>query len=262
MNTVVRNLCQQGNLIRVLGLILFNCFLPGAVYANSSTSNVGGAVVQSGTANFEARLGFSEDDDNDSDDNRFRMRQHLDYGFNDWYAFRLLLSQDETAGDNLEHQSVGFENRFQLFNAEEHGFNGGFRIIYSQSDGDKTPNSFNFRVIGEKMVTQQLEFVHNSFLIHEIGADAVGGIKLQLRNRLLYHTSYRGEIIDDIRIGVDFYNDFDRLNDLNGYENQNHQIGPAARLVFDNKYLQIGYRKGISANAIEDNFSLFLGVNF
>ncbi|MCI5049148.1 MAG: hypothetical protein MRY32_02280, partial [Rickettsiales bacterium] len=66
-----------------------------------------------------------------------------------------------------------------------------------------------------------------------------------------------------LSIGVEMFNDFGRLRDLSGYDNQDHQFGPVIKGSFTDKvYFQAGYRAGISQNGTDHLAKFFIGMHY
>lgn len=249
--------------IPFLTAILF--ILPTLTLAGSPVSNVGTAKVTEGKANVEARIGFSQDDNNGSNDERLRIREHFDYGFNDWYAMRLVVAQDKRRGDSLQHSGIGIENRFQLIEKRNHGFDAGFRLIYTHADGDKTPHEVDLRVMANVPFGEDEQWMWrtDSAWEHDVGENAESGISLGLRNQVTYKIIPESSSINNLQYGVEMFNSFGRLKNLNGYSNQDHQIGPVMKADFSNgAFVQAGYRTGISKSATDHLVKLFLGARF
>lgn len=238
--------------------------LPYHVSAASPVSNVGTSKVDAGALSVEQRMGYTLDESGDSSHQRFRMRQHLDYGWNGWYATRFVVEQNKLDGDNLEYANVSVENRFQLFEKNSDGWDGGFRLIYGHRDGDKTPHEIDIRLMAGVPLNDQWEWRHNTVLEHDIGENSRSGIMLELRNQITHKTEFTNDYgISYIRLGAEMFNDFGRLNELSGYSNQEHQFGPVTKISFDNgAYVQAGYRAGISQDSADHLFKIFIGRNF
>ncbi|MCI5049687.1 MAG: hypothetical protein MRY32_05080, partial [Rickettsiales bacterium] len=151
--------------ICLIGLIA----LPVLAFASSPLGNVGTAVVNDGAISYEARIGYTEDNDSTANDQRIQLREHIDVGLNDWYAFRLVAVQDKRHGDNLEHAAAILENRIQLIERRESGWDGGVRLIYVHRDGDKTPHEIDLRWMMQVPFGDGWEWRHNTVLEHDIG---------------------------------------------------------------------------------------------
>lgn len=233
-------------------------------HAGSPTSNVGSTKVDKGVLYLDSRFGFTLAEDSGSNDSRLRLRQHVDYGFTDWYAFRILTAQDKRRGDNLEHSSFTLENRFQFIERSKHGWDGGVRLLYSHSDGDKTPHELDFRLMAQVPFgrDKKWEYRHNTIFEHDIGPDSRHGIILELRQKISKSVT-PPPYLKSLRFGIEMFNDFGRLRDTQGFNSQDHQIGPLLKASFKNGvYLQTGYRTAFSDDGTDHVIKLFLGRKF
>jgi len=235
-----------------------------AAHGASPVANVGTAKVDAGALSAEWRGGFTWDNTNAGDDERLRLREHVDYGLTDWYALRVVASQGKRRGDNLEHGAIALENRIQLIERDEHGWDGGIRLIYGHSDGDKTPHTLDFRLMAQVPFgrAQQWEWRHNTVFRHDVGEDSRDGLRLELRNQVTRAVTPPG-FLRKLRLGVELFNDFGRLNRQRGYDAQDHQFGPVMKAYLPGGYyLQTGYRAGLSQGATDHIVKLFIGKAF
>lgn len=245
----------------------FIAFLANAVsaYAASPVSNVGTAIVNDGEVTAEMRAGYSWDESGSkSSDDRFRLRQHLDYGLNDWYALRIVSGQDKRSGDAMEHSSFSIENRFQLIERRNHGWDGGVRFIYEHKDGDKKPDELDIRLMAQVPFgsDNQWEFRHNTVMVHELGEDNRAGLLLELRNQVTRKIP-APDYLKSLRIGLEMFNDIGRVNDNSSFEQQDHQMGPVLKASFDSGlYMQTGYRTALSDDGTDHLVKFFIGQKF
>ena len=232
--------------------VLYGLF---AGMAHATTSNVSSPVISTGSQSLETRLAFQWDDAA-SQDRRLRSRIHTDYGFNDWYGIRLIANQDKRDGDNLEHDSVTFENKFQLFELERDGWAGGFRLIYDRADGANKPDSVELRLLA-LLPVGRWEFRHNLGLTHDIGAESDSGLQPQTRWQATYKLE-SGE-----RIGLEMFNRFGNLRRQSGFDAQSHQLGPVLKgRIADGLSYQTGMVFGLSEDAPDASAKLFLIKTF
>lgn len=219
--------------------------------AHASTSTVSGASVTKGQSSVEARMSYSANDEGGSNDDRVRTRVHYDIGVTDFYAFRAVVAGDKRKGDNHEFDSLTIENRFQLLNKKRDGWDLGVRLNYTQKDGDKSPNEMRVHVIQEVPYgdwTLRL----NEIFDHEVGEDSSGGFFVETRMQLTY------KFENGQRFGLESFNNFGRINDLNGFDNQSHTLGSVAKGSFFNTGLgyETAWRVGVS-DAAADHAVLF-----
>lgn len=200
------------------------------------------------------RFSYTNDNDSNSQDDRLRMRQHIEHGFTETYALRLIISQGKRKNDSLEHTSFRIENRFQFFEEETDGFDGSIRLGYrnNASSADEVQVRFN----GRKKFSEGWEYRQNIIFGHEITAESESGLSLETRFALQKE-------VGDYDLGVDLFNDFGNLRTLSGYSNQSHTFGPYIKgdLTEDIGY-EIGYRHGISDSAGDNSFRVFIGYDF
>ena len=239
---------------------------PFVASASSPISHVGGTNIKKGVASEEYRFGATRDSDKDSSAyRRYRFRQHLDYAFTDSYALRFVVFQDKRKGDNLEHDAVRMEHRFQLVEEREHGWNGGVRVLYNHSDGDKTPHEVELRFLAEVPFSDRVKWRKNIYFEHDVGEDAESGIKAEFRNQVMYNLKqkYPELHVKSLAVGVEMFNNFGNLRKLSGFKAQDHQIGPVVKAKFDNGiFLQTGYRVGVSDEAPNNTAKLAFGRKF
>lgn len=239
--------------------------LPALAQAASPLGNVGTARVDKGARSVEFRAGYTADGERRGVDERLQMRQHLDLGLTDWYALRLVSAQDKRQGDGVEHGSITIENRLQLIERREHGFDAGLRLSYVHRDGDKTPHEVDMRLMGMGPLgaAGNWEWRHNTVLEHDIGENSRSGMMLELRSQLTRKMDPPLRWLSKLRAGMELFNDFGRLNALSGYHDQDHQFGPVLKAgLGDGVYIQTGYRAGLSDAAPDHLFKLFVGVGF
>lgn len=225
--------------------------------ALASTAHIGGARVTKGKLSAEYRYSHTEDT------GRRRMRQHLDYGVTDRYAFRLVVSQDKRRGDGFEHNGVTVENRFHVIDREEKGFDVGVRLNATLSDGDKAPHETELRLMTEWPFAEGWNFRNNVIVEADIGEDAEDGAALELRSGVYYDTGFSGSVLQSLKTGAEMFNGFGRLNNLSGADAQNHALGVAlkGKLPYALGF-QAGYRAGISDAAPDHIFRFALSKKF
>lgn len=240
---------------RLLTCFLFVlCLLPVQSYA-STTGGVSSAKVTEGALSTEFRVGYSAGDDQSSQDQRLRTREHIDYGFTPWYALRLIVAQDKRKGDSFEHDNIEFLNRFYLLQAKDYGFDFGMRLSYQLKDGDKKPDSAEVQLI-EVVPVDGFELRLNQKFSHDVGQGSSGGVGFEHRAQATF------KISDTQRLGIESYNDFGDLRDVSSIDGQSHTIGPVLKGKFMGVGYETGYRAGIAKGSIEHSFKLFLSKSF
>lgn len=234
-----------------------------SAHAASPIGNAGTAVANKGEFSYELRMGYQFDEDNPREDGRFRVRQHIDYGFSDWYAVRIVAEQDRRDGDELDFTGLTIENRFQIFEKDEHGWDGGVRAIYIFGTSPGDPDEVDVRLIANVPVGDNWSFRHNTILEHEIGDNAADGVLMELRTQMVRDFRPNDSFFSKVSVGVEMFSDLGELNNVGSFDDQNHQIGPVVKANFGKgAYLQFGYRAGLSDDAPDNILKLFLGRKF
>lgn len=235
--------------------------LPFCAQATSSTSTVAGPQVAKGVANIEARIGY---DVSRTGEERLSVRQHFDYAFTDSYAFRIITHQQRLQHDAFEYNATAMEHRIQLFDKDQHGWDGGIRLIYQKPENSKAADSLSFFFMSEADLSDEWLWRHNTILTHDIGGHSQSGLQLALRNRLA--RNFKPKKLDplhNLQTGIEFYHEFGRVNDSNSYSEQNHQIGVFLTGTFENDaFFMAALRNGISSNSADNIFKLTIGQNF
>ena len=234
-----------------------------SAHAGSPIGNAGTAVANEGEFSYELRMGYLFDEENPGEDNRFRMRQHIDYGFTDWYAVRIVAEQDRRDGDSLDFTGLAIENRFQIFEKRKHGWDGGVRFIYIFGTSPGEPDEVDTRLIANVPIGDNWAFRHNTIIEHEVGDNAADGFLLELRTQLMRDLPFKPSGFEKISLGAEMFSDFGELERAGAFDDQNHQIGPVMKANFrGGAYLQFGYRAGISDDAPDHLLKLFIGKKF
>lgn len=218
--------------------------------AANTSSAVGGAKVDKGKTAVEYRLAGSLDDESASQDDRIRTRVHLDHGFTDIYAARLVFVMDKLKGDGFEAGNISWQNRFHLIKREDYGWDGGIRLNYTVADGDKKPDDLSLRFYQEfSLGAYDVRF--NQIFDYDLGEDSGKGIAPEWRSQIMR------DVTEDTAIGLDFFHDFGNLTQQAGYSAQEHAVGPVLKTKFGGGYgLEAGYRIGISAAAPDHSVTL------
>ncbi len=240
----------------ILALLMI---LPFSAYSASPTSFVSGPSVSSGVTSFEVRAGYSWDDESASLDERFQLREHIDHGFNDLYAMRIIAAQDDRQNDDLDQDAFTLENRFQIFNSKDHGWDGGFRLSYSANHG--RADSVGLKLIGQKKWTNDITSRHNLNFGHQVGGGSADGISFGLSHQIMHKTDISW--LKKSSAGIEMFNDFGNLRTQSGYSNQDHQMGPVFKGSFDNGLsFETGYRTGISRASRDHLVKLGIAKSF
>lgn len=241
--------------MRALRLAALVALCPLPALANGFAS-VGSIDVRKGRTDVSLRGAYGLDDDVSTQDNRIRSRVTVDHAFTEWFASGLYVQGDHSGNDNMELDTVIWDNRIQMASEEEDGFNGGIRLRYSWRDGDKKPDVTRIQFLGDKRFGKW-QLRGSQIFFHEVGQDSRKGVGLDTRYQVNY--AYR----DRHRAGVEGFHNFGRVRDMNGFDAQSHVLG----VVFvgplaENTNYEVGYGAGLSRSAPDHSVKLFVSWNF
>lgn len=235
--------------------LLLLCLLPAPAFANP-IKTVGTAVVNPGQTTLELRSGLSIDDNSRAHDGRFQLRQLMDYGVNDWYALRLTTVQDNLGLGALDMDGMQWDNRFQLFERDTDGFDGGFRVSYVHRNRDN-PDVVDIRWVNQIPFGRDYEFRHHIILQHQIGENSRHGLLPELRWQVTR------PLTGTHRIGLEMFNEFGNVRNGNRFNEQSHDAGFIMTGPFIGKTrYHTGYRYGISDATPDHAVKFFIGYDF
>ncbi len=249
--------------IRILCIAIITLWLQGSVVCLASPlSNVGGATVQDGLHTMEWRGAYELDESGKRNHQRFRMRQHYDIGFTDWYAGRVSVVQNKLDEETLQHQNITIENRFQLIEERDYGWNGGIRLNYTHARNN-VPDHADVRLIANVPFNHQWEWRYDTVLRHEIGERRQNGIQAAIRNRVTRAFDLHSHYIDSVITGVELFNNLGFIRQKGNNRDQTHIAGVMGRIhMKDSFYIQSHYRKGLSNASVDHGMGLIIGKRF
>ncbi len=261
---MILNLNKISKTLVKVSLLFFAAILSANhAFSGSPISNVGGSSVNKGELDIQARFGYQADKDGNSSNNRLRTRQHIDYGVTDWYAFRALVFQDKRAGENIEHDTIAAETRFQLIEKRDHGWDAGFRLRYYFRDGDKKPDEVRLSLLAQVPFAKFWEFRHNIIMEHAVGADSQNGILLTFRNKISRNFQVDTKNIKKASLGLATYSDLGNMEESLSYSEQDHELRAILKIQFKNNLaIRAGYGFALSDAGANRNVMLWLGKEF
>lgn len=226
--------------------------------AQAATGKVGSPDVKEGVGKLEARLGYIEDDDASSQDERFRTRVQYDHGLTDFYAFRLILAMDRRKSDNMEFESVGVDNRFYIYESPKRFFRFGVRAGYTFKDGDKKPDNLSFGFFERfSFADGKVDTRFNQLFKHETGPSSVSGLELESRTQVTYAIS------PDHRFGIESFNNFGNLKEDKDFDDQSHTLGPVLTGKLGGGFdYEMAWRMGVSEAAPDHTIKFTIGKSF
>ena len=213
--------------------LVATAFIPATAHA---TKTVTSPYVTKGKLTAEWRGGYEENDD---DDNEFRTRNQIAYGFTDFYELKL--SADTRNSGETDLTDIDVENKFQLAPKGAWPVDVGVRLDYTQSlngGGDGVGGKILFG-----KTTGKVSHLANIEAGREVGGDSSS-------DDWEYGFSYAAsvKVSETISLGGEWYSDFGDFD--GGWSDQDHRAGPVLYgSLFDKVKYQAGVLGGLSRSA-------------
>ncbi|MFT6213120.1 MAG: hypothetical protein ACJARD_001253, partial [Alphaproteobacteria bacterium] len=223
-------------LLRFLVLVFVSVFSLFTVFANATSpiSQIGSPSIEKGKLSLEARFGLTTDADNARNDQRVFTRQHIHYGFTDWYAGRIILRQNKFKGQAIESRLTGFENHFQLTHQKKHGFNSGIRLSYFESYNNLGSNTAQARYLLQVPFADKWQYRFHGIFDYALENNANDNVNFQMRHHVSRTLNLLPNYLRKTSIGLETFNDFDTLGNTPNYHQQTHQVGTLFRGIVKN----------------------------
>lgn len=235
--------------------IIAACLLLAYPAASNATKNVSGAGVKENALNVELRNGY-ELDGRASRDERISQLFFVDYGVNDWLAFRATGRWSKPDGAEHELTATEIMARFQLIESGEDGFSLGSRLIYTDNKKALTPNDLAVQILAEQVV-DAWRYRATAEVDRNVGAYADESVAISLAAQALYTQS------EQFSYGVEWFGDMGNLANQSGFSGQGHQIGLVGVWEFmPDTQVEFGYLHGVSQGASDSLFKLFIRREF
>ncbi len=156
----------------------------------------------------------------DPDDNSFAHRLHYQYGFTDSLRGRIILQQSGSSFSDLDFRYVRLEAIWQFLEDEKAGWDSALRFELQLADNDDPPSRVRLGWISKVDLTERWQLRGVLKIGRQIGNDSGDGFLLEARAQASY------KLNDTFRLAVDYFGDLNDTDDIGGFAEQEHQIGP------------------------------------
>ncbi len=222
--------------------------------AVASVLSVSSPDVKQGEWSVETGMSWEMDDDSEKDDVReyaFEIGYSPTYFWNTAFEF----SAEQQEG-NAEYAVTAWKNTLQFVKQNsESPLSAGLRLQYEKAHIDGDADEITARLL----LRHQNKILDTRFNIgveREIGSDAESDLAGDVRASVRYKWS------DDFKPSIDYLGDTGSLHNLQGFENQDHRIGPVLYGSFDDISYEAGYLTGFSNKAFDHTFKIAFGLSF
>lgn len=230
-------------------------FVAPAPACAQNTSGVSSPVVTEGDTSFGYRVAFAPAHDGHED--AFAHRLHFQHALTDSLRLRLVGSMRHRTDRPLDFSTIGAEARWQVVESERHGWDGGliFQLAIPASAGN--PDRFKVGLPVLVDVTARWRAQAVFYTGFEFGDMARDGALMEFRTETTY------EILDGVRVGPQYFADFNTTAAPGAFDDQDHQLGFVVKGDLSNRLsYETGALFGLSGAASDADLRLFLNYAF
>jgi hypothetical protein len=219
--------------------------------SGQNTTTVFSPDVDKGEKELEAR--FAHDPDEDS----LAYRLHYQYGFTESFRLRAIAAFRDNEIKRHDFRYFRLEAQYQFLEDETDGFDSAFRAELQIADGDDLPGRVRLCWTNKYDINEDWQVRGILITGHQIGPESDGGYLLGVRGQVSRKISNR------LKLAIDYYGDLNNTNEVGGFDEQEHQIGPVALIqVTDSLNAHVGLLFGASEAAADNDFRVFLTQSF
>lgn len=227
-----------------LGVLLLAIFYALPAFSQN-TGGVFGPVVNEGHRSFQYRYAF------DNENNLFAHRLHYQHAVNDDFRWRILAQRRDSLLGNEEHDFVQGELLWQLPDLKE-GWRHGLRFDFRHTD-DGRPDVFGLNWTHSLLINERWSSTFLLLTAAQVGGGRESGVLVQTRADINYRQS------ETITLALSMFNLYGFADDIPGFSDQFHQIGPTLKLSFkDGWKVRLGYLAGVTDRTPDNTFRFWL----
>jgi len=221
--------------------------------AEAGVMTVSGPNVTQGELYVESGNGYQRDDGT----NAYEHGIEVGYSLTNYWKTALEGMGERAGGDNLRYGTTTLKNTFQFLRQEGASpIAAAFRIDYTHAHLGGEADDVETRLLLQRSQGDWAAIVNIGF-DKQVGKNSDDDVGANLRGKLRY------KLNDWAMPALEYFGSFGAVDDMQGFEKQNHKIGPAVEFALTkNTSVEIGYAVGISENAPDHSFKLNIGYGF
>lgn len=233
---------------KIFNYLSAGCALSALLIAGHSPAlavgNLSSPLVEQGE--FEVEYSAYRSFDNDSTvDNEQKHKLEMSYGFGEKWKSEISAEFKKEPDESIDFTAIEIENQFQLTEQGEYWVDVGAKFAYVQTFDSTKAQALEAKLLLRKDTTH---FAH----IANIGAEQPIGSDAHDGPELSFDWGSRYRYSDHFNPGFEYQADFGHANDIPGYDEQEHIIGPMAYgKISDGVKYELGYLFGISDAAAD-----------
>ena len=223
--------------------------------AAASVLSVSSPDVDKGEWSLEAGMSWEMNDDPEKDDFR-EYAFEIGYSSTNFWNTAFEFSAQQDSGGDTEYGVTAWKNTLQFIKQDgQFPLSAGLRLQYEKAHLDGEADEIAARLLLRHQ-NENFDTRFNIGVEREIGSDAESDLVGDVRASLRYKWS------NDFKPAIDYLGDTGSLHNLQGFENQDHRIGPVIYGSFDDISYEAGYLAGVSEEAPEHTLKLVAGYSF
>lgn len=230
-------------------------FAACAVCSNAIANNGGvhGPNVKAGTSSAEVRMNTTNS--NDASDGRQQYRMHYQQAFNDEFQLRMVLQYRDFG--TFEYDNVKAELLYNYKKASNDNYAAGVRFDVRTRRGQR-PEDFVLNWTHQYNISDNMFVRAIGILGKNLTENGAGDKPSSIGTRF----SISQKFTNGIMLSAELYNTYGELSDLEDFEDQTHQFGPAIMYRKNGWYAYARYLKGLSSATADNNFQFRIGKQF
>ncbi len=214
-----------------------------------NTGGVFGPGVNEGHKSLQYRIAY------DDSLEAYAHRLHYQQAVNGDTMWRVVAQQRENARGEYKHDFVQLE-LFQQLPDVSASWQTGVRFDLKLSDSGR-PNVVGVNWMNDVQLNDRWMARLLVLTAAQFGENHVSGVSLQTRGSLNYSYSAR------VLLSVSMFNSYGLLKDIQGFDEQQHQIGPTVQVFWgEGWHLQGGYLAGITDRTPDHTIRFWLTKSF
>jgi len=214
-----------------------------------NTGGVFGPVVNDGHQSAQYRGVFDPDSD------ALAQRAHYQKSLNDDLMARVVLQSRKTSDRTVDFDFMQGELTWQLSdNAADwqYGLRFDLRVRH-----ENRPDLFGLHFTNQVKVAPRVSLRGILLTSAEFGENSRSGIFLNSRSQVNYKAD------SNLNTGIEMFSAYGKSTDINGFNDQQHQLGPYISVALDNRWsLSSGMLFGLTDSTPDVNIRIFLGRSF
>lgn len=217
-----------------------------------NTTSVFSPDVRAGSQAAEYRLSFVPQ----SGDDAIAHRLHYQRAWSEDWRWRFIGLLSDRGADDLEYRYMRLELQNQFLSDEVGDWDAAVRYEFQIADNDDRPSRVRVAFTAKRDLDARWQIRGNFLTGREFGAESGEGYLLETRAQIT-------RAVGDYRLGIESFNDFNDTQDVGGFDDQAHQIGPVLKGRFGGgwKFLLSGLF-GVSDGADDHDIRLHLTRGF